>query len=317
MYGGDLNRPPWCAKSTLASQRTTAGLFSCAAQHEAARKLRVCRDGPAFDGPPADAQAGQGSNEEFAMLMSIRGAAAATILAIVVAAPSPAMAGDDAGPGPISVSGGVTLVSDYRFRGVSLSGGDPAIQGSVTVTHASGAYAGAWASSIDDSGTDIFGDAEVDLYGGWSGSVAEGIGLDVGMLYYAYPGNAKGVDAEFFEPYATVSGQLGPVQAKLGVNYAWDQKALADESLYIHSELSSGIPTTPVTVSAHLGYTDGSLAPTLLAGANDDSAFDWSLGASATVLGKLTFGVSYVGVEGPSFEGFTDDTVVLSVGASF
>jgi uncharacterized protein (TIGR02001 family) len=208
-------------------------------------------------------------------------------------------------------------VTDYRFRGVSLSGGDPAIQGGVTVSHTSGVYAGTWASSIDDGGTDIFGDAEVDLFGGWSGSVAEGVGLDVGLLYYAYPGNAKGVDAEFFEPYATLSGQLGPVQAKLGVNYAWDQKAIAGDNLYIHSELSSGIPTTPVTVSAHLGYTNGSLAPTLLAGPSDDSAFDWSVGASATVLGKLTLGVSYVGVEGPSFKEITDDTLVVSLGASF
>jgi uncharacterized protein (TIGR02001 family) len=250
------------------------------------------------------------------MLMSIRGAAAATVLCAPFLFAAPAVA-KDGGVVPLSVSGNVTLVTDYRFRGVSLSGGDPAIQGGVTVSHDSGVYAGTWASSIDDGGTDIFGDAEVDLYAGWSGGIAEGIGLDIGVLYYAYPGNAHGVDAEFFEPYATVSGQLGPVQAKLGVNYAWDQKALAGDSLYVHTELSSGIPTTPVTVSAHLGYTDGSLAPTLLAGTNDETALDWSVGASATVLGRLTFGVSYVGVEGPSIDGLTDDTVVFSIGASF
>jgi uncharacterized protein (TIGR02001 family) len=252
------------------------------------------------------------------MLTSIRGLAAATILSTAAFAASSAFAQDDPdAPSTVTVSGSVTLVSDYRFRGVSLSGGDPAIQGGVTVTHDSGFYVGTWASSIDDGGTDFYGDAEVDLFGGWSGSVSEGIGLDVGLLYYAYPSNAKGVDAEYFEPYATVSGTLGPVQAKLGVNYAWDQKSLADDSLYVHTELSSGIPTTPVTLAAHLGYTDGSLAPTLLAGTGDDSAFDWSLGASATVLGKLTLGVSYVGVEGPTIDGFTDDAVVFSVGASF
>ena len=251
------------------------------------------------------------------MLMSIRGAAAFTFLTAAALAASPAIADDSVGPAPVSVSGSVTVVSDYRFRGVSLSGGDPAIQGGVTVSHDSGVYVGTWASSIDDGGTDVFGDAEVDLFGGWSGNVAEGIGLDVGLLYYAYPGNAKGIDAELFEPYATLSGQLGPVEAKLGVNYAWDQTALAGDNLYVHTELSSGIPTTPLTLSAHLGYTDGSLAPTLLAGTGDDSAFDWSLGASATVLGKLTFGVSYVGVEGPSIKGITDDAVVVSLGASF
>lgn len=251
------------------------------------------------------------------MLTSIRGLTAITIVTAAALA-TPAFAQDqEAGASSIDVSGSVTLVSDYRFRGVSLSGGDPAIQGGVTVTSDSGFYVGTWASSIDDGGTDFYGDAEVDLFGGWSGKVSEGVGLDVGLLYYAYPGNAKGVDAEYFEPYVTLSGELGPVTAKLGVNYAWDQKALADDSLYVHTELSSGIPATPVTVSAHLGYTDGSLAPTLLAGTSDDTAFDWSLGASATVLGSLTFGVSYVGVEGPSIKGFTDDAVVFSLGASF
>ena len=252
------------------------------------------------------------------MLTSIRGLAAVTILCAIGVSASPAIAQDEAAaPSSVTVTGSVTLVSDYRFRGVSLSGGDPAIQGGVTVTHDSGSYAGTWASSIDDGGTDFYGDVEVDLFGGWSGKVSEGIGLDAGLLYYAYPGNAKGVDAEYFEPYATVSGDLGPVQAKLGVNYAWDQKALADDSLYIHTELSSGIPATPVTVSAHLGYTDGAFAPTLLAGTGDDTAFDWSVGASATLLGSLTLGASYVGVEGPSIDGFTDDAVVFSIGASF
>ena len=251
------------------------------------------------------------------MLTSIRGFAAFSVIATTLAS-SPAFAQDEeAASSSISVSGGVTLVSDYRFRGVSLSGGDPAVQGGVTVTHDSGIYVGAWGSSIDDGGTDFYGDVELDLYGGWSGNLSEGVGLDVGLLYYAYPSNAKGVDAEYFEPYATLSGELGPVQAKLGVNYAWDQKALADDSLYVHTELSSGIPTTPLTLSAHLGYTDGSLAPTLLAGTGDDSAFDWSVGASYTLLSSLTAGVSYVGVEGPSIDGFTDDAIVLSLGANF
>ena len=252
------------------------------------------------------------------MLTSIRGLAATSLLAIaVVPSPALAQAEEESAPSTITVTGNVTLVSDYRFRGVSLSGGDPAVQGGVTATHDSGFYVGAWGSSIDDGGTDFYGDVELDLYGGWSGKLSEGIGLDAGLLYYAYPSNAKGVDAEYFEPYATLSGELGPVQAKLGVNYAWGQKALADDSLYVHTELSTGIPTTPLTVSAHLGYTDGSLAPTLLAGTGDGTAFDWSVGASYTLLGSLTAGVSYVGVEGPSIDGFTDDAIVLSLGASF
>ncbi|ANY20914.1 Bacterial protein of unknown function (Gcw_chp) [Tsuneonella dongtanensis] len=251
------------------------------------------------------------------MLTSIRGIVAASVLATSALVATPAFAQDEEA-GPVSVSGSVTLVSDYRFRGVSLSGGDPAVQGGITVTHESGFYIGTWASSIDDGGTDIYGDMELDVFGGWSGDLAEGVGLDVGLLLYAYPTNAAGVKAQYWEPYATISGQLGPVEAKLGVNYAWEQASLGnDDNLYIHTELATSIPNTPLSLSAHLGYTDGVLAPPFLAGTADDSGFDWSIGASATVLGSLTLGVSYVGVEGPSINGFTDDAVVFSLGASF
>ncbi|MCT2558872.1 TorF family putative porin [Tsuneonella sp. YG55] len=251
------------------------------------------------------------------MLTSIRGLVAASVLSASAFVAAPAIAQDEAA-GPVTVSGSVTLVSDYRFRGVSLSGGDPAVQGGITVSHDSGFYVGTWGSSIDDAGTDVYGDMELDVFGGWSGDLAEGVGLDVGLLLYAYPTNADGIKAQYWEPYATISGQLGPVEAKLGVNYAWDQSSLGDDdNLYIHTELSTAIPQTPLSLSAHLGYTDGVLAPPLLAGTGDDTGWDWSIGASATVLGSLSLGVSYVGVEGPSIKGFTDDAVVFSIGASF
>src|SRR4051812_40599934 len=64
------------------------------------------------------------------------------------------------------ISGTITGVSDYRFRGVSESGRAPALQGSVDVPW-HGFYAGAWASSIArTAGTNL----ELDLYAGYSGS---------------------------------------------------------------------------------------------------------------------------------------------------
>jgi uncharacterized protein (TIGR02001 family) len=255
------------------------------------------------------------------MLTSIRGFAAATALAAALA-PTPGLAQEveqSGFGGGLTVSGNVAVVSDYRFRGVSLSGGDLAVQGGIDLAHQSGFYLGTWASSIDDGGTDAFGDLELDLYGGWSGKVAEGVSVEVGLLYYAYPTNDGAFDpVNYWEPYASIRGTLGPVEATAGGAYAWDQDALGgDDNLYLYTDLGSSLPGTPVSLAAHLGYTDGALAPPLLAGAGDDSGFDWSLGAHATVLGGLDLGVSYVGVEGPSIDGFTDDTVVVSIGASF
>lgn len=252
------------------------------------------------------------------MLTSFRGISAAILAAASFLPVAPALAQDgEEADSPITVSGSVGVVTDYRFRGVSLSGGDPALQGGVTLTHESGFYAGAWGSSIDVGGA-TYGSLELDLFAGWSGNVAEGLGLDIGLLRYNYPNNAPGVKAEYFEPYATLSTTLGPVQAKLGVAYAWEQDSLGGaDNLYVFTKLSAGIPGTPLTLNAGLGYTDGALAPPLLAGAPDDTGFDWMLGASATVLGNVSLGVAYTGVEGPSLDGFTDDAVVGSLTVTF
>lgn len=253
------------------------------------------------------------------MLLSSRGlmAASLALTGCFVSAPVFAQDSDSASaPGPVTVSGSVTLVSDYRFRGISQTAGDPAIQGGITATHGSGFYVGTWASSI--KGGDALGDMELDLFAGWSGTLSGPVGLDAGLLYYTYPTNMPGYKAEFFEPYATVSTTIGPVEGKLGVNYAWSQDALGNQdNLYLHSEVSTAIPQTPFTLSAHLGYTDGPLAPSLLAGGASRNGWDWSIGASATILGKLDLGVSYIGTDGPSVAGLTDNAVVGTVGVSF
>ena len=218
------------------------------------------------------------------------------------------------------VSANVALTTDYRFRGVSLSAGDPAIQGGVDISHSSGIYIGTWASSIE--GGPAYGEMELDIYGGWSGDIAEGVTFDIGLLYYMYPTDGDALisdyNVNYWEPYASVGFSIGPASTTIGVAYAWDQSSLGDEdNLYIYTDAEFALPGTPLTMSAHLGYTDGVLAPPLLAGALDDTGLDWSIGASATIAGSLSLGVQYIGVEGPSIDGFTDDTIVATLSASF
>ena len=251
------------------------------------------------------------------MLTSVRSLLTATVLAGAAFAATPAMA-EEQTDSQVTVSGSVALVTDYRFRGVSLSDGDPAVQGGLTIGHSSGFYVGTWASSLED--TPVYGEMEMDLFGGWKGDIASGVTLDAGLTYYAYPSGDKGAGpSDYFEPYVKLSTTVGPVGATLGVAYAWKQDALAKhDNLYIFTDLNAGIPNTPITLSAHLGYTDGVLAPDYANGVNNDkSAFDWSVGASATVLGGLTLGVSYIGVEGKSFKNLTDDAIVGTLSYSF
>ena len=252
------------------------------------------------------------------MLTSVRSLLAATLLAgsALTAAPAFAQDEDDGAAPAINISGSVTGTTDYRFRGVSLSAGDIALQGGITASHQSGVYVGAWGSSIQ--GGTPYGEVELDLFAGWTGMVAEGVTVDVGLLYYLYPTTDDPLNldpaTDYFEPYASIATTLGPVTAKLGAAYAWDQDALGgNDNLYVYGDLSSGIPGTPLTLAGRLGYTDGVLAPPLLAGTGDDDGLDWSVTASMPIYDGLSGAVSYTGVEGPSIDGFTDDAIVFSL----
>lgn len=223
---------------------------------------------------------------------------------LLAATAAPAFAQDTAPPPPFKLSGGVTLTSDYRFRGLTQTNGDPAIQATLNVNSASGFYVGTWVSTIDggdDGSTPAltgYGDAEVDLYGGYTKTLSNGIGFDGGLLYYYYPGGDKGLNTDFFEPYASISYTIGPVSTKLGANYAWGgQSGLNftsgnDDNIYGYGEAAVGIPGTPVTVKGHLGYTKGSLGLVNL-NSGDDSYWDWSVNAEA-VGGPMKVGVTYL-----------------------
>lgn len=255
------------------------------------------------------------------MLTSIRGLLAASVLAAGLAA-TPAFADETDAPSDLTVTGNVALVTDYRFRGISLSGGDVAVQGSINVNHSSGFYVGAWASSLEDSA--VYGHTEVDVYGGWTGGIGSGLTADVGLLYYVYP-NGKVGDANVFEPYASLTAAVGPGTVKVGVAYAWDQDSLGgDDNLYLYTDLGVAIPETPISLSAHLGWTDGALSPKFLtdvaAGAvtpRTGSGFDYNVGATYNITPKLSVGVSYVGVDGVSIDSFSNDTVVGTLKLTF
>lgn len=92
-----------------------------------------------------------------------------------------------------SLSFNIGVVSDYRYRGISQSRLQPAVQGGLDYTDKSGFYLGAWASTINwikDSGASD-GSIELDIYGGYKGSLGA-VSYDVGALRYEYLGNTLG-----------------------------------------------------------------------------------------------------------------------------
>ena len=88
------------------------------------------------------------------------------------------------------------VVSDYRFRGISQTSFKPALQLGVDFAHKSGFYAGAFGSNVDwvkQFNGATKGSYELDLFGGYKGSITKDIGFDVGVIAYIYPGNNSGV----------------------------------------------------------------------------------------------------------------------------
>jgi uncharacterized protein (TIGR02001 family) len=125
--------------------------------------------------------------------------------------PTFAMA-DDAAAAPASpLSFNVGVVSDYLFRGISQTHGDPALQGGIDYAHPSGFYIGAWGSTIswvkDWLGK---GDVEVDVYGGYRGSFAGDWTYDVGYITYNYPGHGSSIPTVLANPNTQeVYGSIG------------------------------------------------------------------------------------------------------------
>ena len=230
----------------------------------------------------------------------------AILLLALCASPALAQTSDappaESHSGP-SISGGVTLLSDYRFRGISRSDEDPAVQGQLTVSLPHGLYAGARATSLRHFAG--HGDAEADLYAGYGTTIAPGTNLDAGLIYYWFP-DARG-RADYFEPYVSVSHTLGPIEGTLGAKYAWRQRAIGnDDALYLFGQLEAGIPTTPFTVTAEAGRQDsGALG----------SYWNWALGGRFA-RGPFEAGLRYVDTSLPSRHG-QDATVVASVGFRF
>lgn len=185
----------------------------------------------------------------------------------------------------VTVSGTAAFVSDYRFRGVSYSNLDPAVQAGLTLDTRSGFFIGAWGTSMAD-----FNGAttEIDISAGWVGALA-GFDVSGGAILYAYPG---GTDTNTVELFGTVSLPLGPVVASLGLNWAPAQDNLARSNRYVFGMLSAGIPNTPITLNASLGHERGGLVED--ESGSTTSKWDWQAGADVT-WDKLTFGVAYVG----------------------
>ena len=123
------------------------------------------------------------------MKKTLIAAALASALAVPAFAQTNDESKDAAAPaGPHTLTANVGLFSSYRFRGIDQTFGKPAIQGGFDYAHESGFYVGNWNSNISSGAGFPDGNIEMDFYGGWKKAFGD-FGIDVGGIYYYYPGS--------------------------------------------------------------------------------------------------------------------------------
>ena len=201
-----------------------------------------------------------------------------------------------ASPFGLSVTGTAALTSDYRFRGVTQTFNDPAVQAGFVLSHASGAYAGVWGSNVDFGGT---AHIELDPYIGYAttlDSFANKPVLDVGLWYYAYPSQS---DLNWLELYGKLTFKDVLVQGAsllTAVNYTNDYVGKDEDSWNVNATYSVPFGTTGFGGVAALGYTQ---ADEYDFGGGDDHYVDWKAGVTysfASVSG-LTAELAAIGTD--------------------
>jgi uncharacterized protein (TIGR02001 family) len=192
--------------------------------------------------------------------IALLAASAATVAALAV--PAVSFAADS------SVAFNASVVTDYRYRGISQTRLKPAVQGGVDFT-AGAFYLGGWASTIKwikDGGGDA--NVEIDLYGGYKGEISKGLGYDIGLLTYQYPSNGLNPSANTLEIYGALTA--GPVTAKYS-HSTTNLFGFANSKGSGYLDISATFDVGGFAVTPHIGrqtvknsgaysYTDYSLA---------------------------------------------------------
>ena len=150
-----------------------------------------------------------------------------------------------------TLSYNIGATTDYRFRSIAQTSFKPAVQAGADFAHKSGVYAGVWGSNVNwvkDFAGATDGSLEIDLYGGYKGELAKGLGFDVGVIAYLYPSNNAATNANTTEVYAALT--YGLVTAKYSrsvTNFVANADSTGSQYLEAAAtfDLGNGFSVTP------------------------------------------------------------------------
>tara|TARA_R110002073_G_scaffold112467_1_gene249281 strand:- start:345 stop:1079 length:735 start_codon:yes stop_codon:yes gene_type:complete len=215
------------------------------------------------------------------------------------------------------ISANVAIVSDYRFRGITQTGKDAAVQGGFDASFEPGFYIGTWASSVDfgdvTDGSGSYGTMEIDYYAGWSGPIGDtDFGVDVGYYYYQYPGDTVDPKGDYEEFNVTGSWK----DLSIGVTYSDDFYAKTGKYWYYAGDYSMTF-FEDFSVGLHAGYNDFDDEGFF---ATDETGYtDYSITLGYTFKG-VDFSVAWVGTDLDDDDcwnsDYCDDTAVFSISKS-
>lgn len=218
-----------------------------------------------------------------------------------------------------SISSNVALSSDYTFRGVSQTDGDPAISGGFDYTNEAAGlpfYAGVWASTIDFAAQDA--ELELDLYGGIKPRLNEKVGFDLGVIGYLYPSASDdGAELDYIEAYAKVGIDITPQLALGGALYV-SPEFTGETGTGVYAEISAAYKLSAAfSLSGAYGMQQADDADFDLSPAVEDSYQTWNAGIAWTpqgtpALSGFTFDLRYVGTDIDDLD-IADDRAVFTV----
>ena len=189
-----------------------------------------------------------------------------------------------------TISGTVEVASDERRRGLSWSDGEPVVRGSVALQATDELSFDAAATSLWGSDRHGGADAVVDLGASYARQLG-GWRLSARGAYHLFPGASGQGYGEFGAGAAFL---IGPANIDLNASYAPRQGSIGGDNLYLSAAASTGIPGTPLTVSAHVGRSSGSARDEGNANRLRPGGTYWDHGISVDYLQRRWFaGVRY------------------------
>lgn len=234
------------------------------------------------------------------MKKSIFALAVLSALATPVLA-DPAPAAPEAGPH--TFTGNLGLFSEYRFRGITQTYRQPALQGGFDYSHSSGLYAGNWNSNVSSGAGFPEGNLEMDFYGGWKASWGD-FGLDLGALYYYYPGSRGGAAGQGIrgnpvdnkEVYVGASWKFISAKLYYAVDDYFSLKGVNSAGT-VTNRSTSGTTYFDLSANYDLGNgwgINGHVGMLNLKNIHNGDYTDWKLGVTKDINGWV-LGAAYVG----------------------